>query len=114
MEYSAAQVAEVLQLAEAGVAPGEICRRCNITDTTYYSWKKRYQGLNEAGIELHRALTRQQRELEREISRLQQDNAALQSVVDALDPQRRQQQLAPLLQRQQISPRHARRLLQLG
>lgn len=40
-----AQIAFVLQEAEAGVPVADFCRRAGITDATYYNWRRRYGGL---------------------------------------------------------------------
>ncbi len=115
MKYSAQRVEQVLSLVEQGVCASEICRQCDITDTTFYTWKKLYQGLNAAGIELHRQLSQHNRDLNKQVETLQQDKAALQSVIDAqLNTEGKEQQIHPLLNQHPITQHHARKLLQLS
>ncbi len=41
-KFSEAQIAFVLKQAEDGTAVGEVCRKAGISETTFYSWRKRY------------------------------------------------------------------------
>jgi putative transposase len=44
MEYTEEHIAMALRQAEAGTPVAEICRRLQITEATFYRWKKKYGG----------------------------------------------------------------------
>lgn len=46
--FSNEQFVQALRQAEAGTPVVEICRKLNITETTFYRWKKRFAGLDVA------------------------------------------------------------------
>jgi transposase-like protein len=43
--FSEEQIIGVLKEAEAGTKAGELCRRHGISDATFYTWRKKYGGL---------------------------------------------------------------------
>lgn len=44
-KFTEAQKAFVLKQGEQGTPVAEICRKAEISQTTYFNWKKRYGGL---------------------------------------------------------------------
>jgi putative transposase len=38
--FSEEQIIAILKEAEAGVSPGELCRRHGISDATFYNWRR--------------------------------------------------------------------------
>ena len=40
--FTAEQITMALRQAEAGTAVAEICRKLEVTETTFYCWKKKY------------------------------------------------------------------------
>ena len=44
-KFSDAQKAFILKQGTDGVPVAEICRRAGISEATYFSWKKKYDGL---------------------------------------------------------------------
>jgi putative transposase len=57
------QIAFVLRQAEAGTPVGEICRKRQISETTFYRWKKRYGSLGTPEIRELRQLRDENRKL---------------------------------------------------
>lgn len=43
--FTEEQIIQVLKEAEAGLSVKELCRKHAISDATFYSWRKRYAGL---------------------------------------------------------------------
>jgi putative transposase len=49
--FSAEQIIAVLREAEvSGASIGEVCRRNNITDVTFYRWRRKYGGLERPDL----------------------------------------------------------------
>ena len=48
--HSVEQIIKILREAESGQKVSEVCRRANITEPTYYRWKRKYgdMGISEA------------------------------------------------------------------
>ena len=44
-KYREAQIAFVLRQAEEGTTIGEVCRKTEISEATFYAWRKKYAGL---------------------------------------------------------------------
>src|SRR5690242_17332936 len=64
-KFTESQIVFALKQAESGVAVAEVCRKLGISETTFYSWKKKFSGL---GPDEPRRL----RQLEEENARLKQ------------------------------------------
>ncbi len=115
MEHPAEIVEQVLQQAEQGQSVPEVCHRFGITDTSFYNWRRKYAGLNAAGIERNRQLERENRALRQRLDRLSLDKAVLQHVIGSgLNVRRRKALMPQLLCRHPISRRRAGQLLQLS
>ena len=57
------QVVRILGEAEAGGAVSELCRKHNISDATFYSWRKQYRGMSAAEVRELRALREENQRL---------------------------------------------------
>ena len=64
-KFTESQIVFALQQAESGVTVAEVCRKLGISEATFYSWKKKYGGLNP--VELRR------------LRQLEEENAQLKS-----------------------------------
>lgn len=49
-KFSDEQIAFALRQADGGTAVGEICRKMNITEATFYRWRKVYAGMGVSEI----------------------------------------------------------------
>lgn len=77
-QYTTEQVIWVLQEAERGERTiAEICRHHGITETTFYRWRKKYDGMSVPDAQ-------KLKELERENARLKRLLAERDLEVDAL------------------------------
>lgn len=44
--FNEQQIITILKEAEAGVLVKELCRKHNISDATFYTWRKKYHGMD--------------------------------------------------------------------
>jgi putative transposase len=71
--FSEEQIISILREGESGGKVGEVCRRHGISDATFYTWRKKYGGLEVAEL--------------RRLGQLEEENRRLKSIVadQALD-----------------------------
>jgi putative transposase len=67
-KFNEAQIAFILQQAEAGTPIGDVCRKAGIAEATFYNWRKKYAGLLPS-------------EMKRLVADLSLDKAMLQDVL---------------------------------
>ncbi len=48
--FSDEQIISILREAEAGVSTRELCRKHAISDATFYTWRKKYGGMEVPGV----------------------------------------------------------------
>jgi putative transposase len=46
--YSIEQIIRTLKQVEGGAGLGEVCREHNISEQTYYRWKRKYGGMEQS------------------------------------------------------------------
>ena len=66
-KFSEEQIVTALRQAEAGTAVVDICRKLEITETTFYRWKTKYYGLGVSEL--------------RELKQLRDENRTLKQLV---------------------------------
>ena len=49
-KFTETQIVFALKQAETGTAVAEVCRKLGISEATFYSWKKKYGGLDPAEL----------------------------------------------------------------
>jgi putative transposase len=80
-KYTEEQIVYALHQAEAGEPVVDVCRRMEISQQTFYSWKKKYGGLGSS--ELRRMkLEDENRKLKRLVADLSLDKHMLQEVIE--------------------------------
>ena len=63
--FSEEQIIRILQEAEAGAKPEEVCRRHGISRDTYYRWKKKFGGMDASDARRLKQLEEENRRLKR-------------------------------------------------
>ena len=66
-KYSEEQIVTALRQAEAGKPVVDICRKMEITETTFYRWRKKYYGLGVSEL--------------RELKQLREENRKVKALV---------------------------------
>ncbi len=68
---------EVELLASQGTGIAEACKKINVTEQTYYRWRKEYGGMQVEQAKRLRELERENGQLKRLVADLSLDNAIL-------------------------------------
>ncbi len=76
--FTEEQIALALRQAEAGTPVAEICRKLEITETTFYRWKKKYGGLGVSELRELRQLRDENKKLKQLVADLTLDKHILQ------------------------------------
>ena len=83
-KYSAEQIVAKLREAEVllakGLALAEVCRQLEITDATYYRWRKEYGGLRVDQAKRLKELEQENSRLKKAVADLTLDNMILKEV----------------------------------
>lgn len=76
--FSAEQITMALRQAEAGTPVAEVCRKLQITEQTFYRWKKKYGSLGTPEIRELRQLRDENKKLKHLVADLSLDRRILQ------------------------------------
>jgi putative transposase len=79
--FSEEQIVRILGEAESGAAITELCRKHNISDATFYTWRKKYRGMSGPDVRELKALREENQRLKKLLAEAMLDNAALKEVV---------------------------------
>jgi putative transposase len=76
--FSEAQIVAALRQAEGGVPVAELCRKLEVTETTFYRWKRQYGGMGVSELRELRQLRDENRKLKQVVADLSLDKTILQ------------------------------------
>lgn len=62
-KFTEEEIAFALKQAEIGTQDDEVCRKTEISDTTFYNWRKKYGGSGARGRRAAEATRRREREV---------------------------------------------------
>src|SRR5688500_20383629 len=79
-KFTETQIVFALKQAETGTAVAEVCRKLGISEATFYSWKKKYGGLDPAELRRLRQWEEENAQLKRIVADLTLDKQMLQDV----------------------------------
>ena len=80
-KFTETQIVFALKQAETGTVVAEVCRKLGISEATFYSWKKKYGGLDSAELRRLRQLEEENAQLKRIVADLTLDKQMLQDVL---------------------------------
>ena len=78
--FSEEQIIGILKAAEAAGNIREVVRENNITEQTFYRWRRKYGGMEISEAKKLRDLERENSELKRMVAELSLDNRALKEL----------------------------------
>jgi putative transposase len=79
--FTEQQIVAILKEGEAGVPAKEICRKHNISDATFYTWRKKYRGMETEDIRRLKQLEAENLKLKRLLADSMLDNDALKAAL---------------------------------
>ena len=79
--FTEEQIAMALRQAEAGTPVAEICRKLQVTEATFYRWKKKFGGLGVPELRELRQLREENGRLKRLVADLNVDKEILQEAL---------------------------------
>ncbi len=78
--FTEEQIVKILQEGELADNIRDVCRKYNITEQTFYRWRKQYAGMNVADVRQFKALLNENVELKKVVAELTLDNRMLRDV----------------------------------
>lgn len=79
--FTEEQIVGILKEHEAGIKVSELCRKYGIAEWTFYTWRRKFQGMTVSDAKRLRALEDENRKLKRIVADLTLDNTALRDVL---------------------------------
>jgi len=79
--FTEEQIIGVLKEAEAGVPVKDLCRKHNISDATFYNWRKKFGGLEVSEARRLKALEDENARLKKLLAESTLDNDALKAAL---------------------------------
>ena len=79
--FTEEQIAFALRQVESGVPVKEVCRKLQISEQTFYRWKKKFGGLMPSEVRKLRQLEEENARLRRLVADLSLDKEMLQEVI---------------------------------
>jgi putative transposase len=79
--FTEEQIVMALRQAEAGTPVREVCRKLQVTEQTFYRWKRKYGGLGVSELRELKDLKEENRRLKRVVADLTLDKDILQEAL---------------------------------
>ena len=76
------QIISILKEAEAGLPVKELCRKHNISDATFYTWRKKFGGLEVSEAKRLKALEDENARLKKLLAESMLDSEALKAALN--------------------------------
>jgi putative transposase len=80
--FSEEQIIGILREYEAGAKLDELCRRHNISQTTFYKWRAKYDGMTVSDAKRLKSLADENRRLKELLAEALLDNKALKGLLE--------------------------------
>ena len=78
--YTTEQIIRILRQADSGQPIEEICREYNISEGSFYRWKKKYGDMDLADAKRLKEIEKENSELKKVVAELMLDNRILREV----------------------------------
>ena len=79
--FSDEQVIAILKEHQAGISAADLCRKHGISDATFYTWRKKYGGMEVSEAKRLKALEDENARLKKLLAEQVMDNATLKELL---------------------------------
>ena len=79
--FSEEQIIGILKEHQAGLTAAELCRKHGISDATFYTWRKKYGGMEVSDAKRLKSLEDENRRLKKLLAEQVLDNATLKEML---------------------------------
>lgn len=79
--FSEEQIIGILKEHQAGMAPGELCRKHGISDATFYTWRKKYGGMEVSDAKRLKTLEEENAKLKKLLAESMMDVSTLREML---------------------------------
>lgn len=79
--FSEEQIIGILKEHQAGLSPTELCRKHGISDATFYTWRKRYGGMEVSDARRLKALEEENAKLKKLLAESMMDVSTLREML---------------------------------
>ena len=80
--FSEEQIISILKEAEAGLPVKELCRKHNISDATFYTWRKKFGGMEVSEARRLKTVEDENARLKKLLAESLLDNEALKAALN--------------------------------
>jgi putative transposase len=80
-KFTESQIVAILAEGESGLAVGDVCRKHDISNATYYQWKSKYAGVSANELKRIKDLEAENGKLKRMYAELALENTAIKDVL---------------------------------
>mgnify|MGYP005706750039 CR=1 FL=1 len=80
--FTEEQIINILKKGEAGIPVKEICRQHGISDATFYTWRKKFAGMEAQDVKRLKALEDENARLKKMLAESMLDNDALKAALN--------------------------------
>lgn len=78
--YTEEQIVKILREGDSGIKVDDLCRKYGMSDSTYYNWKSKYQGMTESELRRLKELEEENRRLKEIIAEQSLDIKCLKDI----------------------------------
>lgn len=79
--FSEEKIIKILQEADLEITVDELCRKYNISRTTFYTWKRKFEGLTIQEMRRLKSLEKENAQLKKMVADFALKNEALKDVL---------------------------------
>ena len=80
-QFSEKQVIGILKEHQAGMSAGDLCRKHGISDATFYTWRKKFGGMEVSDVKRLKALEEENAKLKKLLAEQMIDAATLREML---------------------------------
>lgn len=80
--FSETQILKIVNEVDAGLSVPDVCRKHNISTSTFYKWRAKYGGLDASELKRICELEEENRRLKQMYAELSLDHAVLKDIIE--------------------------------